>query len=218
MRRVKQIRRERERARTDRPDLDAVLDAAAVGTLATVVDGQPWVVPMLYARDGDRIILHGSTGAGALRHVAAGAPAALCVTLLDGIVVADTLFDSTANYRSAVVRGHLTVIDPAEAGYALDLMSDALIPGRSAEVRSSTKKELSATLALALPIEPDGWTVKVRDAPPSPPDDAADSGGWAGVVPLRTVAGDPIPAPWVNADIQAPESVHRLVGRTAVTP
>ncbi|MUL85705.1 MULTISPECIES: pyridoxamine 5'-phosphate oxidase family protein [unclassified Mycolicibacterium] len=208
---MNQIRRENHLARTDRTDLDAVLDAAAVGTLATVVDGLPWVVPMLYARDGDRVVLHGSTGAGALRHVAAGAPAAFCVTILDGIVVADTLFESTANYRSAVVRGHLTVIDPHEAADALDLMSDSLIPGRSAEVRSSTKKELAATLAVTLPIEPEGWTVKVRDAPPSPPDEAADSSGWAGVVPLRTVAGEPIPAPWVDTDAPPPASVHRLI-------
>ncbi|OBB81014.1 pyridoxamine 5'-phosphate oxidase family protein [Mycolicibacterium peregrinum] len=208
---MNQIRRERERARTDRPDLDSVLDAASVGTLATVLDGQPWVVPMLYARDGDRILLHGSTGAGALRHVAAGAPAAFCVTLLDGIVVADTLFDSTANYRSAVVRGNLTVIDPREAAYALDLLSDSLIPGRSSEVRASTKKELVATLAVALPITPDGWTVKVRDAPPAQVEESSQPGGWAGVVPLRTVAGDPVPAAWVSADVNPPESVCRLV-------
>lgn len=211
---MNQIRRQPDRARSDRADLDAVLDAAAVGTLATVVDGQPWVVPMLYARDGDRVLLHGSTGAGALRHVAAGAPAAFCVTLLDGIVVADTLFDSSANYRSAVVRGNLTVIDPADATHALNLMSDSLIPGRSAEVRASTKKELAATLAMALPITPDGWTVKVRDAPPAQPEQIADSSGWAGVVPLRTVAGELIPAPWIDADAIVPESVHRLVKGT----
>ncbi|MBN3457713.1 pyridoxamine 5'-phosphate oxidase family protein [Mycobacterium sp. DSM 3803] len=211
---MNQIRRQPDRARSDRADLDAVLDAAAVGTLATVVDGQPWVVPMLYARDGDRVLLHGSTGAGALRHVAAGAPAAFCVTLLDGIVVADTLFDSSANYRSAVVRGNLTVIDPADATHALNLMSDSLIPGRSAEVRASTKKELAATLAMALPITPDSWTVKVRDAPPAQPEQIADSSGWAGVVPLRTVAGEPIPAPWIDADAIVPESVHRLVKGT----
>ncbi|MEV0672611.1 pyridoxamine 5'-phosphate oxidase family protein [Mycobacterium sp. NPDC050441] len=211
---MKQIRREHHLARTDRTALDSVLDAAAVGTLATVVDGLPWVVPMLYARDGDRVVLHGSTGAGALRHVAAGAPAAFCVTLLDGIVVAETLFESTANYRSAVVRGNLTVLDPRDAAYALDLMSDSLIPGRSAEVRSSTKKELAATLAIALPIEPEGWTVKVRDAPPPRPEAQADLGGWAGVVPLRTVAGEPIAAPWVATDVDAPESVHQLVKRT----
>lgn len=203
------IRRYPELASGHRPDLDAVLDAAAVGTLATVVDGMPWVVPMLYARDGDRIVLHGSTGAGALRHVAAGAPAAFSVTMLDGIVVADTLFDSTANYRSAVVRGCLTGFSGDEAVRALDLLSDSLIPGRSAEVRTNLKKELAATLAMALPIEPGCWTVKVRDAPPPAP--STDSGGWAGVVPLRTVAGEPVPAPWVAGGTPPPESVRQLV-------
>ncbi|MGV9798119.1 pyridoxamine 5'-phosphate oxidase family protein [Mycobacterium sp. NPDC003449] len=207
---MEQIRRHPERAGSQRCDLDAVLDATAVGTLATVVDGWPWVVPMLYARDGDRIVLHGSTGAGALRHVAAGAPAAFAVTMLDGIVVADTLFDSSANYRSAVVRGRLSVIEGRAAVHALDLMSDSLIPGRSAEVRTHTNKELAATLAMELPIEPGAWTVKVRDAPPAEP--SADSGEWAGVVPLRTVAGAAVPAPWIGADVAAPESVRRLVG------
>ncbi|MDV3130242.1 pyridoxamine 5'-phosphate oxidase family protein [Mycobacterium sp. 21AC1] len=206
---MEQIGRLPDRARSQRLDLDTVLDAAAVGTLATVVDGLPWVVPMLYARDGDRIVLHGSTGAGALRQVAAGAPAAFAVTMLDGIVVADTLFDSSANYRSAVVRGHLTVLDGPDAVQALDLMSDALIPGRTAEVRTHTKKELAATLAMALPIEPGAWTVKLRDAPPAEP--SSDTGVWAGVVPLRTVAGAPEPAPWVGAQIPLPESVRRLV-------
>ncbi|WP_430334222.1 pyridoxamine 5'-phosphate oxidase family protein [Rhodococcus sp. ACT016] len=203
------IRRYPDLAGDQRADLDAVLDAAAVGTLATVVDGLPWVVPMLYARDGDRIVLHGSTGAGALRHVAAGAPAAFAVTMLDGIVVADTLFDSTANYRSAVVRGNLRQFGGDEAVHALDLMSDSLVPGRSAEVRTHTKKELAATLAMVLPIEPGCWTVKVRDAPPPAP--TTDSAAWAGVVPLHTSAREPIPAPWVAAGTPPPESVRRLV-------
>lgn len=103
------------RSRPARADLDAVLDAGLVGTLSTVVDGAPWVVPLLYARDGDRILLHGSTGAGALRHVADGAPAALSVVHLDGIVVAHTTFDSSANYRSAVVYGTLRPITDPEA-------------------------------------------------------------------------------------------------------
>ncbi|MFC9790137.1 pyridoxamine 5'-phosphate oxidase family protein [Rhodococcus sp. NPDC127528] len=213
---MEKIRRYPDLAGSHRADLDAVLDAAAVGTLATVVDGLPWVVPMLYARDGDRIVLHGSTGAGALRHVAAGAPVALAVTMLDGIVVADTLFDSTANYRSAVVRGRLTVLDGGGAVHALDLMSDSLIPGRSSEVRTHTKKELAATLAMALPIEPGCWTVKVRDAPP--PEPSADSGGWAGVVPLRTSACEPVAAPWVEAGTVQPESVRRLVGGRSSSP
>ncbi|MEN0134118.1 MAG: pyridoxamine 5'-phosphate oxidase family protein [Rhodococcus sp. (in: high G+C Gram-positive bacteria)] len=206
------IKRYPDRARTERAQLDAVLDAAPMGTLATVVDGLPWAVPMLYARDGDRILLHGSTGAGALRQVAAGAPAVLCVAMLDGIVVADTLFDSSANYRSAVVRGNLVTLDADESAGALDALSDVLIPGRSREVRGHRRKELAATLALALPIEPGQWTVKVRDAPPGEPAEA--SSAWAGVVPVRSVAGDPVPAPWVATGTPVPASVSRLT-RTA---
>ncbi|MGW0040546.1 pyridoxamine 5'-phosphate oxidase family protein [Rhodococcus sp. NPDC003348] len=211
---LSRIRRLPERASADRADLDAVLDASAFGTLATVVDGLPWVVPMLYARTGDRILLHGSTGAGALRHVAAGAPASLCVTHLDGIVLADNLFNSSANYRSAVVRGRLVPVGTDDAEAALIALSDALIPGRSGEVRPSTRKELAATLTIALPIENGKWTVKVRSAPPSEGD--ADPDTWAGVVPLRTVADAPIRAPWVGDDATVPPSVHRLVrGRAA---
>ena len=101
------LTRKPDRGHLERDELDALLDEVLAGTLSTVVDGRPWVVPMLYARDGDRILLHGSTGAGALRHVAAGAPAALSVTVVDGLVVAHSTFDSSANYRSAVVHGEL---------------------------------------------------------------------------------------------------------------
>src|SRR5262249_61413915 len=100
-----QINRHRERARDERAELDAVLDAGHhVGTLSTVADGRPWVVPMLYGRAGDRILMHGSVGAGALRHVAAGAPAAFSVMHIDAWGYAHTLFDSSANHRPAVVR------------------------------------------------------------------------------------------------------------------
>lgn len=117
---------------TDRAALDELLDEAKVGTLSTVVDGLPWSVPMLFARDGDAIALHGSTGAGALRHVAAGAPVTFTVFAMDGLVIADTLFDHSANYRSAVVRGTLELVDDARS--ALEVLSDKLIPGRVAEV------------------------------------------------------------------------------------
>lgn len=205
------IRRHTERARTEQDDLFGVLDACSVGTFSTVVDGLPWVVPMLYGRDGNHILLHGSTGAGALRHVAAGAPAALCVCILDGIVVADTLFDSSANYRSAVVRGNLTTLSAEESANALTTLSDSILPGRSGEVREHQRKELAATRALALPIEPGQWTVKVRDAPPGQVEES-QAGTWAGVVPLRTVAGDPVRAPWVDASAPLPGSVRKLLG------
>ena len=125
---------------------------------------------MLYGRVADRLYLHGSTGAGSLRRVAAGAPANVCVTLIDGIVVADNLFNSSANYRSAVVRGNPTRVTADEAYAALTAMSDRLIPGRGAEVRRHTDKELAATLVLMLPITDDNWTAKVRTGPPGDPD------------------------------------------------
>ena len=129
------IKRHPERSRDDRANLNAVLDDGHhVGSLSTVVDGVPWVVPMLYARVGDRILLHGSTGAGALRYVAAGARVALCVTHVDGWIYAHSLFESSANYRSAVVHGTLARISGPEAAGALTAISDVIFPGRSGEV------------------------------------------------------------------------------------
>jgi nitroimidazol reductase NimA-like FMN-containing flavoprotein (pyridoxamine 5'-phosphate oxidase superfamily) len=202
-----------ERGRADREDLDALLDEVLSGTLSTVVDGRPWVVPMLFARDGDRILLHGSTGAGALRQVAAGAPAALTVVSVDGLVVAHTTFDSSANYRSAVLHGELTTLDGAERARALDLLSERLVPGRTGEVRSTTRKEQAATLAMALPITDGRWLLKARTGGPGEPDETTTA--WSGVVPLRTVAGPPEPAPWVADDAPVPASVRAFVDRWA---
>lgn len=204
------IRRHAERGRTCRADLDAVLDDGLVATLATVLDGQPWVVPMLYARDGDRIVVHGSTGAGALRHVAGGVPLALCVTHLDAIVVAYNTFNSSANYRSAVVTGIPERLDGADKERALHLLSDRIIPGRTAEVVPTTAKEYAATLALALPITADNWTVKVRTGGPGAPDQPSDA--WTGVVPLHTAYGPALPEPGTTAEL--PASVAGLLARS----
>ncbi|MBE7161473.1 MAG: pyridoxamine 5'-phosphate oxidase family protein [Williamsia herbipolensis] len=187
----------------DRAMLDALLDEVMVGTLSTVVDDLPWSVPMLSARDGDRIVLHGSTGAGALRHVAEGAPVTFTVFALDGIVVADSLFDHSANYRSAVVRGTLEPVRD-DAASALDALSDKLIPGRVAEVRGHTRKEIAATTTLVLRILDGQWIAKARSGPPGAPEDAS---AWTGVVPVRTVYDPPITA---TGDTP-PESVRRLV-------
>ena len=207
---MRQISRHRERATDSRDALDDLLDAVPVGTLSTVVDGWPWVVPMLLARCGDRIVLHGSTGAGALRHVASGAPAVLCVTALDGIVVGPTTFSSSANYRSAVVEGVLTPLEDTERAEALEALADRLIPGRPDEVRPMTDKELAATLAVALPIVSGQWTVKARSGPPAPPEEPTRA--WSGVVPLTQTWGPPEPSPWVTAGAEVPPSVRRLSG------
>ena len=211
---TERLTRKPDRGRTERDELDALLDDLLAGTLSTVVDGRPWVVPMLYARDGDRILLHGSTGAGALRHVAAGAPAALSVTVVDGLVIAHSTFDSSANYRSAVVHGELTPLTGDDRTTALDRISERLIPGRGREVRPMTAKEQAATLAMALPITEGRWLLKARAGGPSVPDE--ETGAWSGVVPFRLVAGDPEPAPWsVEAGTPVPASVTDLVQRWA---
>ncbi|HEY2285008.1 MAG TPA: pyridoxamine 5'-phosphate oxidase family protein [Streptosporangiaceae bacterium] len=211
-----QIHRHSERSRSDRADLDAVLDAGGhVGSLSTIVDGAPWVVPMFYGRDGDRILLHGSTGAGALRHVAAGAPAALCVTHLDGWVYAHTLFDSSANYRSAVVHGTLIALSGDEAVAALTAISERLTPGRSAEVPPHTRKQVAATAALAMDITEGQWTVKIRDAGPGEPEDGeeVDPALWTGVLPVVSGYGRPRGADRVAPGTPVSPSVLAVMDR-----
>jgi uncharacterized protein len=210
-----QIRRHRERARDERAELDAVLDAGHhIGTLSTVADGRPWVVPMLYGRAGDRIIMHGSTGAGALRHVAAGAWAALCVTHIDGWVYGHTLFNSSANYRSAVVHGRLVPLSGDEAATALTQISECLTPGRSAEVPFHTPKQLAATTALAMDITAGHWTVKVRDGGPGEPEDGEyEPGLWTGVLPIHSSYGEPQTAGYVPAGTPVSPSVSDVLRR-----
>ncbi len=210
---IDEINRHRERARHERADLDAVLDAGHhVGTLSTVADGRPWVVPMLYGRAGDRILMHGSVGAGALRYVAAGAPAALCVVHMDGWVYAHTLFDSSANYRSAVVHGRLVALSGDEAVEALTQIGECLTPGRSAEVPFHTKKQLAATTALAMDIVEGQWTVKVRDAGPGEPEPGdAVPGLWTGVLPIVSAYRPPQTSAYVPAGTPVSPSVLKVL-------
>lgn len=199
-----------EKARHDRTQLDALLDASLVGHLALVrPDGSPVVLPTAVARDGDRVLLHGSTGSPWLRQVAAGAAVCLEITAVDGLVVARSAFESSVHYRSAVLFGTCSSLTGQEKVAALAVLTDRLIPGRVAEVRDSTAKELAATLVLALPITE--WSLKVSDGWPE--DEEADVAGdaWAGVVPLLPPSyAAPLPAPDLRADIPVPASVRRL--------
>jgi nitroimidazol reductase NimA-like FMN-containing flavoprotein (pyridoxamine 5'-phosphate oxidase superfamily) len=205
---VTELHRLPEYGVTDRAALDALLDSQWAGVLSTVVAGEPLAVPMLYARDGDRVLVHGSTGAGALRGVAAEAPAVFTVFALDALVVAPTTFESSVNYRSATIRGRLVTVDPKEP--ALDVFSETLMPGRTAEVRRPSRKELAATLALSLPILEDNWLLKVAaDWPATPEEAEAEPDVWSGLVPVRTVLDPPVAAPWAT-DLPVPPSVQRL--------
>lgn len=198
------LNRHRERGSTERILLDDLLDDILAGTLSAVVDGKPWVVPMLFARQGDRILLHGSTGAGALRHVAAGAPAVLAIIAVDALIVGHTTFDSSANYRSAVVHGTLTPLPEDERPAALDTLSERILPGRTSEVRPMTRQEMAKTLVMSLPITEGAYMVKTRTGTASPPTEETDA--WHGHVELRTVALEPVAAP-TSKPAEVPRSV-----------
>jgi nitroimidazol reductase NimA-like FMN-containing flavoprotein (pyridoxamine 5'-phosphate oxidase superfamily) len=201
-----------EKASTDRADLDALLDTARVGHFAVVADdGTPAVIPTMVVRDGDRVLVHGSTGSRWMRRLATGVPTALGVTAYDGLVVARSAFESSIRYRSAVVFGRCsTVADDKER--FLDLVTEALVPGRSTEVRRPTRAELAATLVLALPL--DDWSLKISAGWPEDEDDDVAGPAWAGVVPVREVYDAPLAAPDLREDIDVPPSVRALGART----
>ncbi|WP_422743700.1 pyridoxamine 5'-phosphate oxidase family protein [Mycobacterium sp. WMMD1722] len=181
--------------------LHAVFDECAVATVSTVLGDEPWAVPMLVARDGDRLLLHGSTGAGALRHVAAGAKVCVSAFVLDGLVIAERQFDHSANYRSAVVRGVAGVVPREEAPPLLDRFTEGLIPGRVAECPPHSAKEVASTLLLAVPIVEGQWVAKARTGP------AAPGAAWTGVVPVHSHYG----APHTDSPLSVPASVRGLI-------
>jgi nitroimidazol reductase NimA-like FMN-containing flavoprotein (pyridoxamine 5'-phosphate oxidase superfamily) len=208
------ITRLREKERTERAELDALLDSTVVGHFALAdPERGPVVIPTAVVRDGDRVLAHGSTGSRWMRALAGGAPTCLAVTAVDGLVIARSAFESSLHYRSAVLFGRCGVLADAEKAAALDLITEALIPGRTAELRRPTRRELEATLVLALPIEE--WSLKVSAGwPDDPPEDAAGD-AWAGVLPLHARYGAPRPAPDLTDGIPVPPSVRRLAGDEA---
>ncbi len=197
-----------EKASTERPALDALLDSTRVGHFGLVADdGTPVVIPTMVVRDGDRVLAHGSTGSRWMRRLAAGVPTALAVTAYDGLVVARSAFESSIRYRSAVVFGRCAHLTEDKERF-LDLVTEALIPGRVGEVRRPTKAELAATLVLALPIEE--WSLKISAGWPEDEDDDVAGPAWAGVVPVRQAYDAPQDAPDLRAGIEVPPSVRAL--------
>ena len=203
------IRRSAAKAATDRAVLHAVLAEGLVAHVGLVTrDGHPVVIPSAYAfdpegpdRDGT-LYLHGSVAAVWLR-AAREALISVAVTLLDGIVLARSGFHHSMNHRSAVVIGSAReVVDEAERRRALDLVVDQVTPGRAAALRPSTRKELAATLVLAVPLHE--ASVKVRAGDPVDEPEDHGPGVWAGVIPLRTVADEVVDA----ADSQGPAPEH----------
>ncbi|MDQ2748804.1 MAG: pyridoxamine 5'-phosphate oxidase family protein [Actinomycetota bacterium] len=203
------ITRLKAKGSPDRAALDALLDSVHVGHFGLCgPDGLPVVIPTAVVRDGDRVLAHGSTGSPWIGALAAGAPTCLAVTSFDGLVLARSAFESSIHYRSAVLFGTCSPLDATAKLRALDLITEALVPGRVAEIRRPEERELAATLVLALPIEE--WSLKISDGwPDDPPADVAGD-AWAGVLPLATSYGLAVPAPDLRAGVDVPRSVLRL--------
>jgi nitroimidazol reductase NimA-like FMN-containing flavoprotein (pyridoxamine 5'-phosphate oxidase superfamily) len=201
------LRRKRERGSYDRSVIDAILDEALIAHLGIVDEtGQPFVVPMLHARRGDVVYCHGSSASRTLRALAAGAPACLTVSLIDGLVLARSAMHHSANYRSAMLIGTATSVEePGEKRAALRAIVEHIVPGRWPEVRAPTDSELKATSVLAIPI--DEASAKVRSGPPLDDEEDYALPAWAGVIPLAVEVRSPEPDPRLRPGIPPPAHV-----------
>jgi nitroimidazol reductase NimA-like FMN-containing flavoprotein (pyridoxamine 5'-phosphate oxidase superfamily) len=198
------VRRLPERAAYDRATVHAILDEGFLCHLGFVVDGQPYVIPTGYARVGDTVFLHGSTGS--RLGLRPGMDVCVTVTLVDGLVLARSAFHHSMNYRSVMAIGRLRpVTDPGEKEVALRALVEHIVPGRSDEVRGGDPRELAATAVVALPLEE--VSAKVRTGPPSDDEPDYDLPVWAGVLPLALIPGEPAPDPVLDPSIPTPAHV-----------
>jgi uncharacterized protein len=202
------VRRTPGRGRYDRESIYELLDDALVCHVGFVAEGLPYVIPMAVARNGDDLLLHGSSASRLVRILAGGADVCVSVTHVDGVVVSRSVFDNSMNYRSVVVFGRARpLVNAEEKLAALRVLVDHLIPGRWEEARGPNDQELKATTILSLPLSE--TSAKIRTGPPQ--DDHADLGlpVWAGEIPLRTVSLPPLADHLVD-DLDIPDSVRRF--------
>ena len=202
--------REPERAVYDREAAYRILDEGFICHVGFLVDGQPFVIPTSYGRKDGDLYIHGSAASRMLRQMKEGVAVCVTVTLLDGLVLARSVFNHSMNYRSVVVLGKATLVDDAEEKLtALRVLSEHILPGRWDDARQPTERELKATSVLRVPI--DEFSAKVRTGPPI--DDAEDLAfpTWAGVLPLEIKAGEAIRDPKLEPERDVPEYLRNYV-------
>jgi nitroimidazol reductase NimA-like FMN-containing flavoprotein (pyridoxamine 5'-phosphate oxidase superfamily) len=215
------LRRRRERGSYDRGVIDAILDEALVAHLGIVAaDGQPLVIPVLHARCGDLVYVHGSAAGRAMRTLASGAPACLTASLIDALVLARSAMHHSANYRSVMLLGEAAAIeDEAHKRAAFEAIVEHIVPGRWRDIRTPSDNELKATAVLAMAI--DEASAKVRSGPPLDDEEDYALPIWAGVIPLTTHAGAPQADPRLAQGIAPPayaRAYRRPSGGSASLP
>jgi nitroimidazol reductase NimA-like FMN-containing flavoprotein (pyridoxamine 5'-phosphate oxidase superfamily) len=191
------VKRHPERGAYDRATIDAILDEALICHLGFVIEGQPYVIPTIHARDGGILYIHGSPGSRMLRNVKEGVDLCVTATLLDGLVLARSVYNHSMNYRSAVVLGRAhEVTDREEKLRAMERIVEHVVPGRWADARQPNEGELDGTTILTISL--DEASAKIRSGPPKDFDEDLALPIWAGVIPLELVASPPIAAEGVD--------------------
>ena len=206
------VRQLRDQARYDEENVHAVLDAGLVAHVGFVEDGHPLVIPMLYARDGRTLYLHGARKARIVRLLGSGASVCVNVTLLDGIVAARSAFNSSMNYRSAVVFGTAKLLeDEGERLRVLKVISEHIFPGRWDELRAPTDTELAMTGVIELVVE--SASAKLSEGPPDDEDADYAIPVWAGVVPITTTLGKPVGDGRLLPGVETSNAIAALEGK-----
>jgi nitroimidazol reductase NimA-like FMN-containing flavoprotein (pyridoxamine 5'-phosphate oxidase superfamily) len=200
--------REPERGVYDRETVHRILDEGFICHVGFSMDGQPFVIPTSYGRMDAMLYIHGSAASRMLRQLKAEVPVCITVTLLDGLVLARSVFNHSMNYRSVVILGKATLVDDAaEKLAALRVLSEHILPGRWDDARQPNERELKATSVLRVPIEE--FSAKVRTGPPIDDEEDYSFPTWAGVIPLEMERGDPINDPRQEIGREVPEYVVR---------
>ena len=198
-----EVRRLPERGSYDRRLIDAILDEALICHVGFIYEGTPVVIPTIHARVGNTLYFHGSPASRMLRSMRSGDEVCVNVTLVDGVVVARAAFHNSMNYRSVVIFGRPRIVDdPDEKWAALEAVTEHVVPGRWADSRPMTEKEMKGTLVAALPISE--ASAKVREGGPKDEEADYELPIWAGVVPLATLPGDPVSAEGLRVDVPIP--------------
>ena len=202
------VSRKPERAFYDRETLEQILDDGLYCHIGFVIDGQPYVIPTVHARVDSRLYIHGSAVSRMLRSLSKGIPACATVTLLDGLVLARSVFHHSMNYRSAVILGVASeVTDPGEKLLALRSIVEHVMPGRFEDARGPNPQELTATTVLRMPIEE--ASAKIRTGPPIDDEEDHQLPYWAGEIPVRLEVASPVPDPRLPSNTPLPEYIRR---------
>ena len=197
------LKRLPKRGHFDRETVYGILDEGFICHVGFAPEGQPFVIPTGYARDGDKLYIHGSQASRMLRTLSDGIDACVTVTIIDGLVLARSAFHHSMNYRSVVIFGRATLVEDGEEKMAALLaLSEHFVRGRWADVREPTEQEMKQTTVLSLPLVE--ASAKVRTGPPLDDEEDYAMDVWAGVIPLRLVADEPVADPRLTDGIQIP--------------